>query len=1247
MAAVKIIGKVAVKVMPDTSKFKDELRQELDKIEKSVGPLEIEIIPKITAAEKKKVREELNRLQKELSGKNIDFDLGLNNGDVARIDGLISGLARTRSVKVEVRADDKELTVFEGLLDFVTRDRTVNIDVDYHAINALMMLAGVRPQIEAWQSMFDMAKNLDNLAISAATSATKLGALSIAAVGLSGSILTLGGDIAAIGPAALALPGIFGGIALGTIAWAVAMKDFNKHFSQFQVGLGRATKAGAAWKDLQDSMSSNFWAKAEKPMGDFIKNIFPQFSAGMRSISTDLGTFTGALSASLNGQFNGALAGMFDNLGKSIRIATGGTDALAQIVRILGETGANYLPSLAQWFVKITTQFSNFLSKAQGDGSLRSWIDTGITNLKALGSVLGSVGGILRTFYQSASGGGIGGLVNLADQLNKIQATVQTPAFKNGLTSVFASAHTALDSFFNAAGPGLKALALAFRDLFTNVAPNLGATLGSVVGALGQALSSPAISNGLTALFDGIQGAAKNLVPTFQPLATILGSLGPVLGALVKNITAFGAAGVDKLAPVIQGLAAALVPVIEKLGALLTGIGQQMAPVFAVLGTVLTKAVQHLGPLIDAVGSLWKLIGPVLVPILKIVVKIIGDSLIAVITGVTMVFKGVTKIIQGVVDVFKGLWDIVSGIFTLDFSKIGDGIGKVFGGLGKIIVGALQGAAGALWAWMNASVLAPFKTLGLKLLGPIGKLFAPLGKAFGGLSKLVSGYLKPFFSWIVRGSEDGVKAIGGVWSRITDVFKFIFEPLIKVIEPVFKAIKAVVGAYFKVIGIVIKTYVTVWKTIFSTAWDVIRVVFKTALDIIVVLVKSVVGGIKAAWTGITEFFATTMNAIYMTFKGPWDAISGFLTGLWTTIGGAIKLAWNGIRDFFGLVFNVYIRGIIENAWTAITGVFTKTWETIRGIFTKALDAIKSFISTRFDNIKTNVGNVWGWIRDKIGNVWDGIRTKVSNVLGAVKDFISSRFDNIKTNVGNVWGWIKDKIGGVWDGIRDKVSGAVGTIKDKLSSAWTTIKTAVSDAWDSVKSTIGTKITDVVDAVGKLPTKAKNALAGIGTVLIDAGKHLIQGFIDGISSMFDSVKNKLGDLTHKLTSWKGPESLDKVLLTPAGQMVIEGFVRGLESRYDVVRKSLNGLTDDVASQFDNGNQYKVGITTALDTSATDMSAVKGLSSKVNASISSDSSADTGNVQIDNITIPLDDLEQLKTLEDFIDMLRVRIKQGTLA
>mgnify|MGYP002507858936 FL=1 len=134
----------------------------------------------------------------------------------------------------------------------------------------------------------------------------------------------------------------------------------------------------------------------------------------------------------------------------------------------------------------------------------------------------------------------------------------------------------------------------------------------------------------------------------------------------------------------------------------------------------------------------------------------------------------------------------------------------------------------------------------------------------------------------------------------------------------------------------------------------------------------------------------------------------------------------------------------------------------------------------------------------------------------------------------------------------------------------------SSAWSGLISAISSAVSSAVNTVRNLPNSIKNIFSGAGSWLTGAGRKIIQGLINGISSMIGTVKNKLNSLTKMLPSWKGPAPVDKVLLKPAGELIMQGFVKGLESQYGVVRNSLAGLTDDIAKPATIGLDSKINV-----------------------------------------------------------------------
>ncbi|MFF5004113.1 hypothetical protein ACFY3G_14860 [Streptomyces phaeochromogenes] len=150
------------------------------------------------------------------------------------------------------------------------------------------------------------------------------------------------------------------------------------------------------------------------------------------------------------------------------------------------------------------------------------------------------------------------------------------------------------------------------------------------------------------------------------------------------------------------------------------------------------------------------------------------------------------------------------------------------------------------------------------------------------------------------------------------------------------------------------------------------------------------------------------------------------------------------------------------------------------------------------------------------------------------------------------------VNSVWSAVKAGITSAVNAIKGVLN--WFGgLPGMMSKWWGSAKDAAVRQATSMVNWVKGLPGRVKSALGNLGTLLLGAGKALIRGFIDGVKGMFGSVKSTLGDLTSSLTSWKGPENVDKRLLTPAGRMVIAGFQRGIDAQIPALRGQLQGLT----------------------------------------------------------------------------------------
>lgn len=292
----------------------------------------------------------------------------------------------------------------------------------------------------------------------------------------------------------------------------------------------------------------------------------------------------------------------------------------------------------------------------------------------------------------------------------------------------------------------------------------------------------------------------------------------------------------------------------------------------------------------------------------------------------------------------------------------------------------------------------------------------------------------------------------------------------------------------------------------------------------------------------------------------------------------VQAAWQAIQDAAAVVVDWFTTNALpawSSLWDAVTAYASAVWDRLKQVWDTVGAPIATLIISIWQGVAANWSAIWDGISTYVSGAWQVISTIVTTAINVVRGVIQAVIAVIHGDWSGAWEAIKGVASSVWAGIQGVVSGAINMVQGAISTAmavirgvwsgaWNGIRSVLSGAWNGIKSAVTSGISSVVSTIRGLPGQAASALGNIGSTLLNAGKNLIQGFINGITSKISGVKDTLSNLTSKLTSWKGPEDLDRRLLTPAGRMIIDGLIRGLESRYAAVRSSLQGLTSDIAS-----------------------------------------------------------------------------------
>lgn len=308
-------------------------------------------------------------------------------------------------------------------------------------------------------------------------------------------------------------------------------------------------------------------------------------------------------------------------------------------------------------------------------------------------------------------------------------------------------------------------------------------------------------------------------------------------------------------------------------------------------------------------------------------------------------------------------------------------------------------------------------------------------------------------------------------------------------------------------------------------------------------------GLAAPQSGLSAFASRSqragsavMRAMQATGRGVLSAMQSMGRAA-LSAGTAIGRAMMAAAAAVGRAMLAIGRAMLANPWM---------------IAVAALVVAVVLIVKHWDTVKRVTLQVWNAIAAFMRQVWDKIKAPILAAVGAIRAVITAYFNAYKAIISGVFNAVLAVVRTVWNGIKVVIAGVVAAVKGYIA-AWTTIITTVTGIFGRVKDAVAGALAYVVTTVKELPGKIISGLGNLGTLLFDAGKQVIQGFIDGIKNMFGSVQNTLTGLTDKLTDWKGPPKRDRTLLTQSGQLLIEGLVRGLVAGQDKVKKTLERLT----------------------------------------------------------------------------------------
>ena len=869
---------------------------------------------------------------------------------------------------------------------------------------------------------------------------------------------------------------------------------------------------------------------------------------------------------------------------------------------ILGEAWSNVFPPMtAERLVEITENFRDFVqsisdfiqkhrdnlvSTFQGLFSVlriikdalkgvwtvvRSIIDNSGSLVPTLLEFTGSLGEMVTSLSKSIEEGNI--FVTIGEKIGGVL---------KWLTGLFSSASPHITNIFSAIGKGAAFVSKVLSKLFSNIkvdVPKLinSLSLASISVFLGKALSGikkplqifSDIKGSIVGVLDGVRDALSSWKTSID--AKSLLNIAISIGILAGSLMLISSIESDKLMKSVVAIGALMtelglfLKLFSGFGGGLKGFGSIAVAMVGISTSVLilASAMKTLSKIPEeAIGrSIAALVG--VMAILTATARAfpqkkmlgVGLAMVGVATAV-VILAGAMKIFQTLQweDIAKGIVAIGGslGVLALFLTAMNDNIKGAF---------ALTIAAGALitlslalkifqtlqWEDIAKGIVAIGGSLGVLALfltamnDNIKGAFA-LTIAAGALITL-SLALKIFQTLQWEDIAKGIVAIGGSLG----ILALFLTAMNNNIKGAF-ALTIVAGSLI-VLGTALKILSSIPFTNILVALGALAGTF-----LVLGLAGAILTPVIPTILGLAG--ALTLVGVAILAFGAGLALTG--AGLTAIAAGLTALALASTASVNALitVVSAIVTGIIQAILDGITSLVVTIGETLPLIVTTILDLITSILTAIDEN--------GPMIFEKVISIITGLLEAIANNIQPI----------VEAGIEIVLGLIR--------GISEKMDDIAQAGFELLISFIDGISKAIDENFDDLMNSVLNLITTIIDSVVEFLT------GGAVTDFCASGKAVIDGFIQGMGDMIDSVVQKAKDIAkaavRTVKGWLGIESPSKVF-RKIGVYTGEGLALGLEDSENSIANSAIGVGKTAKTAMEKAINGMSDVVNGIDTQPT--------------------------------------------------------------
>lgn len=314
--------------------------------------------------------------------------------------------------------------------------------------------------------------------------------------------------------------------------------------------------------------------------------------------------------------------------------------------------------------------------------------------------------------------------------------------------------------------------------------------------------------------------------------------------------------------------------------------------------------------------------------------------------------------------------------------------------------------------------------------------------------------------------------------------------------------------------------------------------------------------------GLVVLAIAGLIAIILTLTDSWDDVIKVLDKVKDAIIDFVTNAIDWLKDNWKTVlavltgpFGLFVKYLIDNKneildkakdiYNTVKNWLEDNWKKILAVLTGPFGLFVAYLVTHKDELITKFKDLWEKVKETIVEKVNNIKTWLEGRFNAIRDFIADWF--LKPATGLI-----DLFKSGWDLIKGYIETRIDAIKTSVEDKWNLIKETLSTIIETIKLTIGTKFLEIFTKVTEVVTNIKTGVVNKFNELKDAAIEKFNELKNAASRIWDNISGYIRDVATKIK-----EKLDTVYndMVQVGKDIANGIIDGLFRIQGVFRTKL--------------------------------------------------------------------------------------------